>query len=73
MEREGERAWRWTGGDAVLPLGPGHFGEDKGAVFAETKLTETGELLLCGPVVPQGRSNGPAARDGDDWVPPDGA
>lgn len=53
---------------AALPLGPVHSGEGKGAVFAETKLAETGELLLCGPVVPQGRSNGPAARDGDGFV-----
>jgi acyl-CoA synthetase (AMP-forming)/AMP-acid ligase II len=55
---------------AALPLGPVHFGEDKGGtVFVETKLAdETGDLLLRGPVVPQGRSNGPAARDGEGFV-----
>jgi non-ribosomal peptide synthetase component E (peptide arylation enzyme) len=54
---------------AALPLGPVHSGEDGGgAVFAETKLTDDGHLLLRGPVVPQGRSNGPAARDAGDFV-----
>jgi len=55
---------------AALPLGPVHPGEDGGdTVFVETKLAdERGDLLLRGPVVPQGRSNGPAARDDDGFV-----
>ena len=55
---------------AALPLGPVPIGEDGGGtVFAETKLAEdSGELLLRGPVVPQGRSNGPVARDHDGFV-----
>jgi len=54
----------------ALPLGAVHLGEDGGgAVFLETRLgRDGGELLIRGPVVPQGRSNGPAARDGDSFV-----
>lgn len=54
-----------------LPLGAMHLGEDDGgAVFVETKLAEqtTGELLLRGPVVPQGRAGGPVLRDADGFV-----
>jgi 2,3-dihydroxybenzoate-AMP ligase len=56
---------------AALPLGPVHLGEDRGGtVFVETKLADTDphELLLRGPVVPEGRSNGPVARDVDGFV-----
>jgi len=55
---------------AALPLGPVHLGGDGGgAVFVETKLADDdGALLLRGPVVPQGRSNGPAARDDEGFV-----
>jgi len=55
---------------ATLPLGAVHLGEDGGgAVFLETRLgRDGGELLVRGPVVPQGRSNGPAARDSDSFV-----
>jgi acyl-CoA synthetase (AMP-forming)/AMP-acid ligase II len=56
---------------AALPLGPAHLGEDRGGtVFVETKLADTDphELLLRGPVVPEGRSNGPVARDVDGFV-----
>ncbi len=56
---------------AALPLGPVHLGEDGGGtVFVETKLADDDphELLLRGPVVPQGRSNGPVARDDDGFV-----
>jgi acyl-CoA synthetase (AMP-forming)/AMP-acid ligase II len=55
---------------SALPLGAVHLGEDGGgAVFVETKLVgEERALLIRGPVVPQGRSNGPAARDKDDFV-----
>jgi acyl-CoA synthetase (AMP-forming)/AMP-acid ligase II len=55
---------------AALPLGAVHLGEDRGgAVFVETKLVgEDRALQIRGPVVPQGRSNGPAARDDDGFV-----
>jgi len=55
---------------AALPLGAVHSGEDGGgAVFVETRLgRDGGELLIRGPVVPQGQSNGPLARDGDSFV-----
>jgi len=54
---------------ATLPLGAVHLGEDGGgAVFIETRLGRDGELLIRGPVVPQGRSNGPAARYSDSFV-----
>jgi mycobactin salicyl-AMP ligase len=55
---------------AALPLGPLQLGEDGGAtVFVETRLgEESGELLIRGPVVPQGRSNGPVVRDGEGFV-----
>jgi len=56
---------------AALPLGPVHLGEDGGGtVFVETKLAadDPHALLLRGPVVPQGRSNGPVARDDDGFV-----
>jgi acyl-CoA synthetase (AMP-forming)/AMP-acid ligase II len=55
---------------AALPLGPVHSGEDGGgAVFLETKLADPAqELLIRGPIVPQGRSNGPIARDADGYV-----
>lgn len=55
----------------LLPLGTVHLGEDGGgAVFAETSLAENamGEVLLRGPVVPQGRTGGPARRDEDGFV-----
>jgi mycobactin salicyl-AMP ligase len=54
----------------TLPLGAVHLGEDGGgAVFIETRLgRDGGELLIRGPVVPQGRSNGPLARDNDSFV-----
>lgn len=55
----------------LLPLGSVHLGEDGGgAVFAETSLAEnaTGEVLLRGPVVPQGKTGGPALRDEDGFV-----
>ena len=56
---------------AALPLGPvrsGKAGSD--TVFVETKLADDDPhgLLLRGPIVPQGRSNGPAARDDDGFV-----
>ncbi len=55
---------------AALPLGLVHLAKDLGGtVFAETKLAdESGALLLRGPVVPQGRSNGPVARDENGFV-----
>jgi len=55
---------------AALPLGPVHLGEDGGgAVFVETRLGgDAHDLSLRGPVVPQGRSNGPVARDGEGFV-----
>lgn len=54
---------------AALPLGPVRLGEDGGGtVFAETRLAAEGGLLLRGPVVPQGRSNGPVTRDGEGFV-----
>ena len=55
---------------AALPLGAVHLGEDGGgAVFVETKLAgDEHALQIRGPVVPQGRSNGPAARDDDGFV-----
>jgi mycobactin salicyl-AMP ligase len=55
---------------AALPLGAVHLGEDGGGtVFLETRLgRDGGELLIRGPVVPQGRSNGPLARDSDSFV-----
>jgi len=54
----------------ALPFGPVHLGEDGGgAVFLETRLgRDGGELLIRGPVVPQGQSNGPLARDSDSFV-----
>ena len=55
----------------LLPLGTVHLGEDGGgAVFAETSLAEndTGEILLRGPVVPEGRTGGPVLRDEDGFV-----
>ncbi|MGH6734527.1 MAG: class I adenylate-forming enzyme family protein [Methyloceanibacter sp.] len=55
-------------GRAGLPLGPVHLGEDAGgAVFVETKLG-VGELLVRGPVVPRGASEGPLAADRDGFV-----
>jgi non-ribosomal peptide synthetase component E (peptide arylation enzyme) len=50
---------------AALPLGPVHSGEKgDGTVLLETKLAEeTHDLLIRGPVVPQGRLNGPVAQD----------
>jgi mycobactin salicyl-AMP ligase len=55
---------------AALPLGPVHLGEDGGgAVFAETRLAGDGqELLIRGPVVPEGKASGPAARDENGFV-----
>lgn len=55
----------------AVPLGAIHLGEDGGgAVFVETRLggADGRALLVRGPVVPQGRPNGPAARDGDGFV-----
>jgi acyl-CoA synthetase (AMP-forming)/AMP-acid ligase II len=59
-----------------LPLGPVHSGENgAGAVFVETKLASqaggpaaVGELLLRGPVVSHGTSDGPLAQDVDGFV-----
>jgi len=55
---------------ATVPLGAVHLGEDGGgAVFIETRLgRDGGELLIRGPVVPQGQTDGPLARDGDSFV-----
>jgi non-ribosomal peptide synthetase component E (peptide arylation enzyme) len=53
----------------LVPLGAVHLGEDGGgAVFVETRLRDDGELFIRGPVVPQGRSNGPATRNADGFV-----
>jgi mycobactin salicyl-AMP ligase len=55
----------------LLPLGTVHLGEDGGgAVFAETSLAEndTGEILLRGPVEPEGRTGGPVLRDEDGFA-----
>jgi mycobactin salicyl-AMP ligase len=56
---------------AALPIGPVHLGEDGGgAVFAETRLAGDGqELLIRGPVVPEGKARGPAAPDANGFVP----
>lgn len=58
-----------------LPLGPVKLGEDgDGAVFIETRLrkddseTRPGEILLRGPVVPQGARKGPLQADSDGFV-----
>jgi mycobactin salicyl-AMP ligase len=58
---------------ASLPLGRIHLEEDgDGAVFVETKLdgsrTGKSELLLRGPVVPQGKVGGPLEADGNGFV-----
>lgn len=55
---------------AALPLGPMHLGEDGGgAVFVETCLAgDDQDLLIRGPVVPEGKANGPAARDENGYV-----
>jgi acyl-CoA synthetase (AMP-forming)/AMP-acid ligase II len=54
---------------ALLPLGGVHLAEDSnGAMLAETKLGGDGEILLRGPVVPHGKSGGPAAMDSDGFV-----
>lgn len=55
---------------ALVPLGAVHLGEDgDDAVFVETRLGgDQGEILIRGPIVPEGRSNGPAARDGNGFV-----
>ena len=55
----------------LLTLGAVHVGANGGdAVFVETKLADTAasEVLLRGPVVPQGRPGGPVLRDGDGFV-----
>lgn len=55
----------------LLPLGTVQLGEDGGgAIFAETSLAENamGEVLLRGPVVPQGKTGGPVLRDEDGFV-----
>jgi mycobactin salicyl-AMP ligase len=58
-----------------LPLGPVKVSEDgDSAVFVETQLrketpdTREGEILLRGPVVPQGARRGPLVPDGDGFV-----
>ena len=58
-----------------LPLGSVQSGENGGAVFIETKLgaradgeAADGELLLRGPVVSQGRADGPLIPDGDGFI-----
>ena len=55
---------------AALPYGPVQLDNDGGGtMFLETKLAaDTGELLIRGPVVPEGRANGPAARDAENFV-----
>jgi len=54
----------------LLPHGAVHLGEDGGgAVFVETRLGDDArDLLLRGPVVPQGRAGGPVVRDGEGFV-----
>lgn len=58
-----------------LPLGPVKIGEDgDGAVFVETRLRKedsdarSGEVLLRGPVVPQGARRGPLLPDSEGFV-----
>jgi mycobactin salicyl-AMP ligase len=53
-----------------IPNGAVRFGEDGGGTtFLETKLAGViGDLLIRGPVVPEGRGWGPAARDANGFV-----
>jgi len=55
---------------ASLPYGPIQLGEDGGGtMFLETNLADdTSDLLIRGPVVPEGGANGPAARDAENFV-----
>ena len=60
---------------ASLPLGPIKVGDDgEGAIFVETRLRKehadarVGDLLLRGPVVPQGARRGELLPDSDGFV-----
>lgn len=54
---------------ASVPHGAVPLGDGDDTVLIETSLAgETGDLLIRGPVVPEGRGWGPAARDADRFV-----